>query len=543
MLKRVSRGPGSVTAPRPAGHVTMDRILTTAARRLHAAPDLTDRRPRPRVPEAAGGRFLWLWMWPALAAYPGRRWDRRYRAALAVTDLVLVVLALRVATLTRFGAESHDHLPLGSLSVGYDAVGALIAIVWVLSLTAFDTRKRRLLGAGIEEYRRVLVATLAAFGGIAIVSYLGPVELSRGYFVVALPVGIGLLLVGRLTWRTCLSRVRKQGRALIGTVVVGDADEVECAVDRMLKHPEAGYTPVAVALTGSEAGGAAWTPSAPELPCVSLDELRLAARDPRLGAVLVAGRMPSNEVKELAWELEEGAAELLLVSQLTDVAGPRIHQSPVDGLPVVHVDLPRFSGAAHVVKRTMDVVVASTALVLLAPLYAAVALAIKLDDGGPVFFRQERVGQNGRPFYMHKFRSMALDAEARLAELKARGQGDGVLFKLADDPRVTRVGRFLRRHSLDEFPQFWDVLRGRMSVVGPRPPLPCEVAQYERHVHRRLLIKPGVTGLWQVSGRSDLSWDESVRLDLSYVENWSVSGDLILILKTVREVFGGHGAY
>jgi exopolysaccharide biosynthesis polyprenyl glycosylphosphotransferase len=521
----------------------MDRILKTAAMTLRSTPAV-GRGPGAVVAErrAVGTRSAWLWMWPALAPEPGGPWDRRYRAALAVTDFLLVVLALRVAAFTRFGNEPQD-LALGSQYLGYTAVGGLIAVVWFASLTAFDTRKRRVLGAGLEEYRRVLVATLAAFGAIAIVSYLGPVPLSRGFFVVALPAGLGLILAGRLTWRTCLSRVRKDGRALTGTVVVGDADEVTVAVAEMRRHPDSGYRPVAVSLTGPETGGLTGTPPVPELPRVSLEELRLAAHDPRLGAVLIAGKMPSAEVKQLAWELEEGTAELLLVSQLTDVAGPRIHHSPVDGLPVVHVDLPRFSGVAHVVKRSMDVAIASVALVLLAPLYGAIALAIKLDDGGPVFFRQERVGQNGRPFLMHKFRSMAVDAEARLAELRAKNEAAGVLFKLTDDPRVTRVGRFLRQHSLDEFPQFWDVLRGRMSVVGPRPPLPREVAQYERHVHRRLLIKPGVTGLWLVSGRSDLSWEESVRLDLKYVENWSVSGDVILILKTVREVFGARGAY
>jgi exopolysaccharide biosynthesis polyprenyl glycosylphosphotransferase len=523
----------------------MDRVLRTAATTLRSVPGAAGRGPGAALATrrpAAGTRSAWLWMWPALATEPSGAWDRRYRAALAITDFVLVVLALRIAAFTRFG-NGPQELALGSQYLGYGVVSVLIAVVWFVSLSAFDTRKRRVLGAGLEEYRRVLVATLAAFGAIAIVSYLGPVPLSRGYFVVALPAGLGLILAGRLTWRTALSRVREHGRALTGTVVVGDADEVACAVAEMRKHPDAGYRPVAVSLTGSEVGGSTGTPPVPELPRVSLDELRLAAHDPRLGAVLIAGKMPSAEVKQLAWELEEGAAELLLVSQLTDVAGPRIHHSPVDGLPVVHVDLPRFSGFAHLVKRSMDITFASVALVLLAPLYAAVAVAIKLDDGGPVFFRQERVGQNGRPFMMHKFRSMAVDAEARLAELRARNEADGVLFKLTDDPRVTRVGKFLRQHSLDEFPQFWDVLRGRMSVVGPRPPLPSEVAQYERHVHRRLLIKPGVTGLWQVSGRSDLSWDESVRLDLSYVENWSVTGDLVLIMKTVREVIRAEGAY
>jgi exopolysaccharide biosynthesis polyprenyl glycosylphosphotransferase len=393
-------------------------------------------------------------------------------------------------------------------------------------------------GAGLEEYRRVVNASFVTFGLLAILSFLGPLELSRFYFVVALPVGTGLLLAGRFLWRLHLGRIRARGEAMTRTVVVGDPVDVATAVGEMRKHPEAGYTPVAIALTAASVGS-----PAPGLPRVPVDDLRTAVRQPGVGAVMIAGGMPRMEVRQLAWDLETRGCELLLVSRLTDVAGPRIHQSTVDGLPVVHVDLPRYSGGAHLLKRSMDVVISAVALMLLAPLYLLVALAIKIDDGGPVFFRQRRVGQNGTTFLMHKFRTMAVDAEARLAALRERSEGNGVLFKMHDDPRVTRVGRFLRKYSIDELPQFWDVLRGRMSVVGPRPPLPSEVATYERHVHRRFLIKPGVTGLWQVSGRSNLSWDESVRLDLRYVENWSVTGDLVLIARTVRAVLRAGGAY
>ncbi|MFC7404597.1 sugar transferase [Georgenia alba] len=460
-----------------------------------------------------------------------------------MTDLVVLALAVVIADLVRFGTEPGTLTLRTGATLDYEVVGALVVLVWFCALTAWDTRVRRVIGAGMEEYRRVLSATFGAFGGIALLSYLGPVELSRSYVIVALPVGVLLLLGGRLAWRLGLARVRNDGRALTGTVVVGDADHVETAVAEMRRHPETGYTPVAVALTSSEDSGSSGQPPVPELPRISLEELKVAAQDPRLGAVLVAGGMPAKQIKQIAWDLEAGESELMMVSQLTDVAGPRIHQSPVDNLPVVHVDLPRFSGGAHLLKRTMDVAFSAGVLVLLAPFYAAVALAIKLDDGGPVFFRQERVGQDGTTFHMHKFRSMSVDAEQRLASLKADEHQEGPLFKRRDDPRVTRVGRFLRRHSIDEFPQFWDVLRGKMSVVGPRPPLPVEVAEYEPHVHRRLLTKPGVTGLWQVSGRSDLPWDEAVRLDLSYVENWSVSGDVVLVLKTLRAVVTGSGAY
>ena len=261
--------------------------------------------------------------------------------------------------------------------------------------------------------------------------------------------------------------------------------------------------------------------------------------------IIVASR-PDGEpdfVKHLSWQLEGTAAELVLSSRLTDVAGPRISFAPVEGLPLIQVQIPSYEGGQHVLKRALDIAVASVALIPIALITPILALLVKLDSPGPLFFSQERVGRDGRTFQIMKFRSMKTDAEQQLATLKEQNEGAGLLFKMKDDPRVTRVGRILRKLSLDELPQFWNVLIGDMSVVGPRPPLPSEVTAYDGTVFRRLYIKPGITGLWQVSGRSDLSWDESVRLDLRYVENWSVMNDLQIMWRTAKVMVRPSGAY
>jgi exopolysaccharide biosynthesis polyprenyl glycosylphosphotransferase len=248
-------------------------------------------------------------------------------------------------------------------------------------------------------------------------------------------------------------------------------------------------------------------------------------------------------VRTLSWQLESTETRLVLAPALTDIAGPRIHTQPVGGLPLIHVDRPTYRGAHKALKKSFDLVGAALLVVLLAPVLVAVSIAIKATSPGPVFFRQERVGVDGKSFRMIKFRSMVADAESRLTMLKAQGQdrGNDVLFKMRDDPRVTGIGRVIRKFSIDELPQLFNVLVGQMSLVGPRPPLASETEQYADEVHRRLLVKPGMTGLWQVSGRSDLSWEESVRLDLYYVENWSITGDIAIIWRTFRALT--HGAY
>lgn len=253
-------------------------------------------------------------------------------------------------------------------------------------------------------------------------------------------------------------------------------------------------------------------------------------------------RLGPRSMRELGWAAEARGIDLVVAPALTDVAGPRIHTRPVAGLPLVHIEYAEFSGLKYWTKRTNDVVVSALLILVLAPVLLMIALLVK-SDGGPVIFRQERVGKNGEHFRMLKFRSMVMDAEERLAELQAESDGNGVLFKMKDDPRITRVGRVLRKYSLDELPQLFNVLGGTMSLIGPRPALPKEVVEYDEWATRRLLVKPGITGLWQVSGRSNLSWEDSVRLDQYYVENWSMAGDMLILARTVKAVVASDGAY
>jgi exopolysaccharide biosynthesis polyprenyl glycosylphosphotransferase len=259
--------------------------------------------------------------------------------------------------------------------------------------------------------------------------------------------------------------------------------------------------------------------------------------------VLACPEMNGAELRKLAWELEKTDTELCLAPALLDVAGPRTSIRSAAGLPLLYMDHPDLTGARQAVKSLFDRLAAASALLLLAPVFLAVAVAVKVGDRGPVFFRQVRVGRNGRPFHVCKFRTMVTDAEQQKALLEARNEGNGVLFKIKDDPRITKVGSILRRYSLDELPQLFNVLLGQMSLVGPRPALPEEAAKYGDEVRRRLAVRPGITGLWQVSGRSDLPWEEAVRLDLRYVENWSFALDLQILWKTISVIFKGSGAY
>ena len=276
-----------------------------------------------------------------------------------------------------------------------------------------------------------------------------------------------------------------------------------------------------------------------------LDDITAAVKafDADTVAVLTCPEIDGIKLRSLAWELEKTGTDLCVSPALLDVAGPRTTIRPTAGLTLLHVDHPQLEGFRVVVKDLFDRCAAAAALIMLAPLMAALAMTVWLSDRGPVFFTQVRVGKDGRAFRIYKFRTMVVDAELRKAELMDRNEHDGVLFKLHKDPRVTAIGTHLRRWSIDELPQLFNVFLGDMSLVGPRPALPAEAEKYAEHVRRRLVVKPGITGLWQVSGRANLSWDESVRLDLRYVENWSFALDLQILWKTVSAILQGSGAY
>jgi exopolysaccharide biosynthesis polyprenyl glycosylphosphotransferase len=477
-----------------------------------------------------------------VAAQPRRLgWRHRLVFALSVTDATLVLAALLVAQLLRFQTTGlRASTPQADLA--YVTLTVVIAVGWLIALSATRSRMLRNIGTGMVEYQRVVNATFLTFGTLAAVAFLFQIDIARGYLAVAFPLGLVLLLLGRMTWRWVLHRMRRTGRCTTGAIIVGRPDDVARVAGELRRQYRVGYRAIGATYAGAARSSVR---AAIDLPAVEFKDLAATSKRTRTRAVIVAGDLPGGNatIRRLGWDLENSNTELILVSRLTDVAGPRIHLRPISGLPMVHVDLPQYSGVTHAVKRIFDVVVAGTLLLLLLPIIVAIAMTVRLSSVGPVLFRQERVGVGGSRFTMLKFRSMVVDAEARLAELQSSNEADGVLFKVKEDPRITPIGRTLRRYSLDELPQLWNVLIGDMSLVGPRPPLPAEVERYEEDVNRRLLTKPGITGLWQVSGRSNLTWDESVKIDLYYVENWSLTGDIVILLKTARAVVGSHGAY
>jgi len=371
------------------------------------------------------------------------------------------------------------------------------------------------------------------------------IDIARSYFALALPLGGVGLIASRWSLRRWLTRQCYHGHYLSKVVVLGSVEDVQYVIDQLEKKSGPVYKVVGVALQGKDQQPSLVV-NGQALPVVAdiysvVDAVAATGAD----AVIVAGQVEggSKYIQELGWQLEESATELILATGLTNVAGPRIHSRPLEGLPLMHVELPRYAGGKHSLKRLLDVVLSVAALVAFSPLFVVLAVLIRLDSRGPAIFRQERIGKGGQTFMMLKFRSMVMTAEDDLANLVDQNEAAGLLFKIRNDPRVTRVGRWLRHYSLDEFPQFWNVLMGDMSLVGPRPPLQREVDGYETHVHRRLYIKPGLTGMWQINGRSELNWQDSVRLDLYYVENWSIAGDIIIIWRTAKQMFKPTGAY
>ncbi|WP_245714698.1 sugar transferase [Micromonospora inyonensis] len=466
--------------------------------------------------------------------------ERAYIRTLVVLDTAIVAVAVLVGYVTRFG----EYEPRGS-EVPYVLVAPGLMIAWLLSLKVLRCYDERLLGYGADEYRRVTSASLRLAATIAITGYIADVGVSRGFLAITLAVGTLGLLVARFAARKRLHLDRCRGAGWSRRVLaVGDTPHVLELVHTLRREPYAGYHVVGACIP--DALLAPVPQRLGEVPVIGSFRGIVEAAE-AIGADTVAitasAELTATRLRRLGWQLEGTGIDMVLAPALTDVAGPRIHTRPVAGLPLIHVEAPEFRGARKLVKGLVDRSISLLGLTLLAPLLVLIAVAIRLGSRGPVLFRQVRVGQGGREFGVFKFRTMVVNADVMLAELAARNETDGLLFKMRDDPRVTQVGRLLRKWSLDELPQLANVLIGDMSLVGPRPPLPSEVARYDGDVARRLLVKPGMTGLWQVSGRSDLSWEDGIRLDLYYVENWSLAADLTIMWKTFGAVLRSRGAY
>ncbi len=475
----------------------------------------------------------------ANAAYAVRARKRAYVRLLVGVDIGVVALAVWGGYLARFqGNATRPDIP-------YVLVGLALITAWALMLGWNRCYDDRILGYGADEYRRVVGASLKLAGGVAIAAYLAEVQVSRGFLGIAFLTGTTLLPTGRYLARRGLHRARSREQGWSRRVlVVGDASHVIELAHQLRREWYAGYQVVGACIP--DALIAPVPQHLDGVPVVGsfrniLDAAAAVAAD--TVAVTGSAELTARRLRRLGWQMEGTGIDLVLAPALTDVAGPRIHTRPIAGLPLIHVESPEFSGGRKAVKGFVDRTFALFSLLLLAPLFALLAIAIRIDSKGPVFFRQRRVGLGGREFNVYKFRSMVSDADGMLATISEFNETDGLMFKMRRDPRVTPVGRLLRKWSLDELPQLINVLTGDMSLVGPRPPLPTEVAWYDQDVARRLLVKPGMTGLWQVSGRSELSWEDGIRLDLYYVENWSLAADLTIMWKTVGAVIRSRGAY
>lgn len=478
---------------------------------------------------------------PMTSVALGRMRLRKYIHTVVIIDIVVIVLATLGGYSVRFAETSG---PVGS-PTPYELIGPGLAVVWLLSLRWMRCYDPRVLGYGAEEYRQVLRASFGLAGIIAIAAYVFRSDVSRLFLGLAFVLGTCGLLFARWIARRTLHRARIDGRGWTHRVlVVGDVPHVTELVGQLRREAWTGYQVVGACIPPALA-----TPEPQHLggvPVVgTFRKIVEAATASGADTIAVTGsaELTASRLRRLGWQLEGSGIDLVVAPALTDVAGPRIKTRPVAGLPLIHVEPADLNGHAKVVKGLTDRLVAVTSLLLLAPLLLVIVLCVKVTSPGPILFRQRRVGQDGEEFDLYKFRTMVTGAEQMLDRLAELNEGNGPLFKIRQDPRVTRVGRVLRRYSLDELPQLFNVIAGSMSLVGPRPPLPSEVAQYDGDVARRLLVKPGITGLWQISGRSDLTWEDGIRLDLYYVENWSLTTDLLIMWKTVGAVLRARGAY
>ena len=461
-------------------------------------------------------------------------WSRRYTARLMAMDGLMGMLAV-VGAAVIFPNISFSTPKLAVLMFG-------AGLAWPVAVAISRGYERTKIGVGGDEMRAVLRAVTLAIAAGAV-----PSAVTGKYGVVALcvmatPIAGMLSLLVRFAARKHLHYQQRSGHNVRRVIVVGSAYSAADLHTVLTREPHCGMQVIGVCVPQSDIQRAHDNGM---MVIGDLEQVPGLVKVHRADAVAVTtgDATRHNYLRELSWALEGAGVELLVHPGLVEVAGPRMHIRPYEGLPLLHVEQPHFTGWRRFIKRATDITLTAFGLIVISPVLAIIALPVKLSDGGPVIFRQTRVGLDGSTFTMLKFRSMHTNAEARLAELRAQNPNLGLMFKLESDPRITRIGRFLRRYSLDELPQLFNVLAGSMSLVGPRPPLQSEVAIYEDHARRRLLVTPGLTGLWQVSGRSLLSWEETVRLDLRYVENWTFTLDLLIIWKTFFAVVAKRGAF
>ncbi|WP_040814693.1 sugar transferase [Nocardia concava] len=489
--------------------------------------------------ETSAGRALRAYRPPRPEPRSDReRWQADYAKRLLISDWCVTLLAVGIAQAIRFGSNPGANLTSHwSMGIRYWVVSAVLVLIWTAVLTLSGTRSPRVIGSGPEEYRRVVGASLKLFGGIAILSLLLQIDLARIYLAIALPLGTAGLVLERRLWRRWVAGKRAHGSFRTAMLVVGSPDAARAMVGAFTHDPASGYQVIGVCTRDEGVLSDRFLAVGDrEIPVVAgdydvIDAVRRTGAD--TVAVTATESLGPADFRRMAWELDELGAELIVMPGLVDIAGTRLTHRVIADMPMLHVEKPQYDRAKSIRKGLFDFCFALAALCAIAPVLCAIAVAVKLDSRGPVFHRSERIGRDGRPFGMIKFRSMYADPDPHLTALLDSDGSDPLFHRPPDDPRVTTVGRVIRRHNLDELPQFFNVLRGEMSIVGPRPQVRRVVDAYDGMMRRTLLVRPGMTGLWQVRSRTRMTPEDVMRLDLSYVENWSTILDLSLIAKMI----------
>ena len=456
-------------------------------------------------------------------------WKPNLRRNIARADLCALTLTLVFILSVRFPEIWRSEL------TNYEIRNILLAFLvlgsWLFFLWFNGSRDTNILGFGADEYKKLINATLLSFTAVAFVSYIFKLEISRLFVLSIFPFGSLVLFILRRILRRRLLRARSQGRYLSRVLLLhsGVSDPVE---QRLALAQHAGFNIVHKIVTAEKVN-------------FDVKEIVSNALSNNCDSIMVgqSAVISATELRKLGWALEQTNIDLIVAPAVTEIAGPRLKVSNVEGLPLLHLEQPAFSGASRVTKRILDLTISIVGLIFISPFLLIVAILIKSSDRGSVLYTQKRIGQNNKEFNVYKFRTMYEGSHELRAQVMAETNKDPRLAKDPQDPRITKPGLFLRRWSIDEIPQIINVLKGEMSLVGPRPPLAEEVNKYEKSETRRLLVKPGLTGLWQVSGRSELDWEDAVRLDLYYVENWSLTLDILIIIRTAAAVWRGEGAY
>ncbi len=456
-------------------------------------------------------------------------WKPNLRRNIATADLIALILTLVFILSVRFPETWRGELT--NYEIRNIVLALLVLVSWVFFLWFNGSRDTNILGFGADEYKKLTNATLLSFTSVAFISYIFKLEISRLFVLSVFPFGLFVLFIVRRILRRRLLRARYQGRYLSRVLLLhsGVSDPVE---QRLALAQHAGFKVVHKIVTAENFK-------------FDVKEIVSNAVNNNCDQIMVgqSAVISAAELRKLGWALEQTNIDLIVAPAVTEIAGPRLKVSNVEGLPLLHLEQPTFSGVSRVAKRVLDLTLSVVGLIFISPLLLIVAILIKSFDRGSVLYTQKRIGQNNKEFNVYKFRTMYEGSHEQRAQVMAETNKDLRLAKDPQDPRITKPGLFLRRWSIDEIPQIINVLKGEMSLVGPRPPLAEEVNQYEKSETRRLLVKPGLTGLWQVSGRSELDWEDAVRLDLYYVENWSLTLDILIIIRTAAAVWRGEGAY